>query len=214
MNHAELLVVRIEQMGATSRQIVQSYMTWYTFYWVINLTALALVVGGDKQLPATGLATNPVRGAEVVVAWLFALMAGPATISSFFTLSSVSKRALATEKLYEQAAALVSLEANASKASDVTMWPRGLIRWGLGVNGTASVGLLILWIVIAMGGIGAGGVGTNQTSVRSDDANHGPSRIGCGYQCQMCPRRHLEINVRRSHSAVLRWDCCFAAKAR
>jgi hypothetical protein len=58
------------------RSYVSTYFDWYTFFWTLNLGALAWIYASDKDLPA------PVLRNRRSIAHLFVFMNGLGTISS------------------------------------------------------------------------------------------------------------------------------------
>lgn len=146
MDSKALLAQRVEDLNQNIRALLAVYMQWYTFYWTMNLAALAWI--WESLASGAGKASVP---ADVVL-WFFAVMALPAAASSAFILYAV--RGMCTEiqtlneMLIEEAG--ITTGDKKRKALVPAPWPLWATTWGLGVNCGATFFLGLLWGYLAV----------------------------------------------------------------
>ncbi|MFO0835815.1 MAG: hypothetical protein U0638_12650 [Phycisphaerales bacterium] len=140
MDLESLIVKRIDELGVNIRSLADVYMKWYTFYWTLNSAALAWLWAAGSGGPPR------------VVYWFFAVMAIPASISSFVVkdalvrmcneLNTLNRELVARHKDGGNATVLSILERGA--------WPTDVTRWGIAVNGAATFFLGVVWAYLAL----------------------------------------------------------------
>lgn len=136
MDLAETVRHRISETGSNLRTVLGIYMTWYTFYWVLNGTVLAWHFSRNQPTSMSG-----------VVGWFFVIMAAPSALSSFLVAAhGVS----AANRLTRLSRVLAELLPPAQKEYREVLleklFSRRLILWGLSVNGIATAALPLIWL--------------------------------------------------------------------
>lgn len=135
MHTVEVLTNRIGELDGNIRTVLTVYMTWYTFYWVLNGTVLAWRYGKNE-----GSIPRP-------IGWFFLLMAVPAAISSFTVMGAALRMSAEIGDLSVAVAELVQFDSKSHETAFLRpLWPHRTIAWGLGVNGTATVFLMLIWL--------------------------------------------------------------------
>ncbi|HWV98514.1 MAG TPA: hypothetical protein VNZ64_02360 [Candidatus Acidoferrum sp.] len=81
MDTNDIRAAQIAQQHEHLRSMIGSYLTWYTFFWTINVAALAWIVAAEKRPP------SPLIGC--LVASVFAFMNILGSITSFSMISAV-----------------------------------------------------------------------------------------------------------------------------
>jgi hypothetical protein len=149
MKPADLLLARIQQLEENTRHVVAAYMTWYTFFWTLNLAALAFLfqagLSGDPSLNDTTGKSQVVP--FDVVAWVFFGMNLPACGTSFFLLLSLRNRVASVSRLTAQLVRRVCSDLPDLRESS---WPMGFICWGLIINGLGTFALVVVWGYVAL----------------------------------------------------------------
>ncbi len=146
MNEAELLVLKLRLSHETYLKMISMYLTWYAFYWTLNLAALGWVSGWSAG------------ALRVVTGGGFGLAAAAATITSFKVLHSATQLASDISSLSTRLATIVQLDTNdetdyGSRVKAICSeggMPGTLVTYGLRVNGWCTLLLAILWAVIGL----------------------------------------------------------------
>jgi hypothetical protein len=150
MDSVEFLAQRVNQINSNISTVLSTYMTWYTFYWILNGSVLAWKFNSSDGISMpTPLAVG------------FFVMSLPAMASSFVVVCALHSMI----KLGRQISLHITDDLDRSVARDGdtsvvhapakslvsrSVWPVKSMWWGLSVNGVATLGLSILWIWIAM----------------------------------------------------------------
>ena len=140
MDMESLIVKRIDDLGENIRSLADIYMKWYTFYWTLNSAALAWIWSAG------------VGGPPWVVCLFFAIMAIPASISSFVVKDALVRMCEDMARLHDQLVA--RLKDDRDPAIVVILqrsaWPFGVTQWGIAVNGAATFFLGVIWAYLAL----------------------------------------------------------------
>lgn len=118
-------------------------MAWFTFYWTLNLAALAFLFNAGAS------------DANILPHWLiaavFAVMNVPSSISSFYMLGSMKLRCDRSDRLFGQLVqGTGEVETDDLRAR---LWPRGFAAWSFIINGLCTLTLAFVWGVAALNAI-------------------------------------------------------------
>lgn len=144
MTDSDLIARRIDDLNEHTRCLVSVYMKWYTFFWVLNSTALAWFLTSGKATsagPATGVPPS-------AIVWFFAAMCVLATISSFAVCRAVldMRAEVAQLNTFLNVTAKIAPGSSVERALLPPTWPRHVTLWGLSVNGASTLILSLLWL--------------------------------------------------------------------
>lgn len=137
MEESQLLTGRITEINGNIRSILQAYMTWFTFYWILNGTVMAWFFSGSVA-----------GGVPPLLAVLFFVMTVPSAFSSFMVIHRLEQMISATDALSGAVVDTESLSEKAALLYRSPMWSVSLLRIGLGINGVATAGLALVWLLL------------------------------------------------------------------
>ena len=138
MDHLhQLWLARIQELNANLRAVLELYMNWYTFFWTLNLAALAWIYGKTR---ADADHDWKVR---VVIAWLFFAMCMCGALSSFACIGMLHIALARIESATLEAVGAGGSGTTSALTSD--SFPRWFGYYGLFINGAALVAVGLIW---------------------------------------------------------------------
>lgn len=133
---------RIQEQCQHLRHIATVYISWFTFFWTLNLGALAWLYARV----AAGALPCPIR--RDIIAWVFAGMNSLATVTSLVALHALLSMSRESENLFAQWRERVERSSELDDRRPI--WPFGFTVYGLMVNALTTIGLIGVWIFAAL----------------------------------------------------------------
>jgi hypothetical protein len=152
MSNRDILAARIAQQHDHLKSLLGLYMTWYTFFWTINVAALAWIVASDKGPPSENI--------RLYGGCFFAFMNVLATITSLWMIRVVGQMSedivQATNILRHGTTQVLTsgdgtnpLQDRIDTFLETRPYPKRFLAYGLCANGSTLFVLTGIWVWLA-----------------------------------------------------------------